>query len=342
MLTENKLRKIIRSMILQEMPQRNYIVYKKVPDETVEDYLEPGKYLTPEVSPRAGGPYKRRSPEELYNIYNKSTAKESLSYTFLNLDIHVDVVVQPVNNAGVNMFGPLYQYAGESKRSDRMSIMSVDDYLLFEENYPHFTDVYRQLSNTINKWIKSKFNDDNSCLFIVLGDSIKNQKDASGKVQWFSKTPWVLTHTLFHQASMLKGSFPEYEVAYNELKDLCEKLFPMKNRAELYPWLTFTTGNKRGNLDTKITEEDVPNELLVSFLRVVKYLGKTDIRDDVTLANKFFVTGTPVEMVDRMTQLIPYMKHVVNVFFDCMKGKIVFNLTENPDLTSADDADIYD
>ena len=39
--------------------------------------------------------------------------------------------------------------------------------------------------------------------------------------------------------------------------------------------------------------------------------------------------------------LIPYMKNVVNVFFECMKGNIIFNLTENPDLTSADDADIY-
>jgi len=342
MINESQLKRIIKKIILQEMPQRNYKQLPTLgPEYAAEKGLEP-------VSLRKGKVYKERSPLEFEKLLNnpKTDAvgyEKSLARSFANLDINVDVLVQPIDNSLMLYFDDMYtEFAGADPSSDRILIIPPEDYFDYISpnsgrseigyQFPHY---FKSLHNVITNWTKGKLNDGNSCLFVILGDSIKNQKsiypESKNKVQWFAKTPWVLTHTLFHQVSTVSHYYPEYEAAYTEYDDLCQEYFPTANYQDLYPWLTFTTGIKRNALDHKITKEDLPNELLVSFLRIIKYTGKTDTRNDLEIATKFFIPGTPIELINQVANLVPYMKNVINEMFDLWRGKIVFSITENPD-----------
>ncbi len=343
MLTENKLKKIIRNVILQEMPQR---IYKQLPALDAKFAIEQG--LNP-VSLQKGRVYKERSPQEFEKLLNNPKLDSGLGYekslakTFGNLDINVDVVVQPIDNSLILYFEDMYsEFSGGDATSDRVFIIPPEEYFDYVSPEtsqspigPDFPKFFKNIHKIITNWCNSgKLNDGNSCLFIILGDSIKNQKsiypESKGKTQWFAKTPWVLTHTLFHQLSTVNDYYPEYQTAYQEYEALCKSFFPTAAYVDLYPWLTFTAGNKRQVLDTKITKDDLSNELLVSFLRVIKYLGKTDVRDDVEIANKFFVPGVPQDIIDKMITLVPYMRNVINTMFDLWRGNIVVCVTENP------------
>jgi hypothetical protein len=331
MLNEYKIKKIIKK-ILSEMPLKNYTANPLITNDILDKYgIDP-------ISSKSSFSFNKRSPEELMNLThnNRYDYGKKLESTFINLDINVDVLVQPVDNAAVNFFDKLYSKFGKGDpRSDRLLIIKPRQYFSFIQRNVDFIKIFNFLDSQIKNWIE--LHTENDCLFVLIGDSIKNQKNSLGKVQWFTKTPWVLTHTLFHQESMLNDDFPEYRDAYIEYYLLCEKLFPNLKRRLLYPYLTFTTGNKRSQLDAKITETDLPNELLVSFLRVVKYLGITDERNDLEIAIKFFIDETPQEIIDKAKILVPYMKKVIDSMFDAWRGNIVFSVTENPDLVLDDD-----
>lgn len=331
MLNEYKIKKIIKK-ILNEMPLKNYRANPLISDDILDDYgIDP-------ISSKSSVNFNKRSTEDLMNLtHNKKyNYGKKLESSFLNLNINVDVIIQPVDNAAVNFFSDLYlEFGKNDPRSDRLLIITPEQYNYFIEENEDFVGIFNLLDKQINNWIKSHDIDD--CLFVLLGDTIKNKKNMQGDVQWFIKTPWVLTHTLFHQESTLSDDFPEYNRAYTEYSNLCEKLFPNIKRHTLYPYLTFTTGNKRGQLDFKITTTDLPNELLVSLLRIVKYLGVSDERDDLEIAKKFFVFDTPKEIIDKMVMLVPYMKKVIDTMFDAWRGNIIFSLTENPDLVINND-----
>ena len=331
MLNEEKIKKIIKK-ILNEMPLKNYKTNPLITNDILDDYgIDP-------ISSKSSINFNKRSTEDLMNLTHSKKYEygKKLESTFLNLDINVDVIVQPVDNAAVNFFRDLYlEFGKNDPRSDRLLIISPEQYYYFIESNSDFSGIFKLLDSQINKWIEN--HDENDCLFVLLGDSIKNQKSSKGKVQWFLKTPWILTHALFHQESMLSSDFPEYRDAYIEYSVLCEKLFPNINRHLLYPYLTFTAENKRNQLDFKITTSDLPNELLVSFLRVVKYLGVSDERNDLEIASKFFINDTPDEFINKAKTLVPYMKKVIDSMFDVWRGNIVFSVTENPDLVLDDD-----
>lgn len=331
MINESQLKRIIKKT-LQEMPMRSYTANPVISDQVLDDYD-----ITP-ISAKNSINFNKRSPEDLMNMTHnpKFNYAKKLQSTFANLDINVDVCVQPVDNAVVNFFGELYREFGKNRPdADRVLVISPDYYEMFlEEMRPEFSNIFRTLHRQIENWINS--HGDNDCLFVMLGDSIKSQKNAQNKVQWFTKTPWILTHTLFHQTSMLSDDFPEYRDAYISYEEKCNKIFPNLKRSVLYPYLTFTAGNKRNQLDVKITDTDLPNELLTSFLRVVKYLGVSDERDDLEIATRFFVPETPQAFIDKMVILVPYMKAVIDTMFDAWRGNIIFSLTENPDLPRLD------
>ncbi len=343
MITENKLKKIIQRVILLEMPQR---IYKQLPALDADFAIKKG--LSP-VSLQKGRVYKERSPQEFEKLLNNPKLDSGLGYekslakTFANLDINVDVIVQPIDNSLILYFEDMYtEFSGGDLTSDRIFIIPPDEYFNYvspetsqSDIGPDFPVFFKNIHKMITNWCNSdKLNDGNSCLFIILGDSIKNQKsiysESKGTIQWFAKTPWVLTHTLFHQVSTVNDYYPEYKIAYKEYEEICNSFFPNETYVDLYPWLTFTTGNKRQVLDAKITKGDLPNELLVSFLRVIKYLGKTDARNDVEIANMFCVSDTPQDIIDKILTLVPYMKNVINTMFDLWKGNIVVCVTENP------------
>lgn len=328
MINEKDLKKIIKR-ILKEMPQKSYITNPMVSYDTLEDYdIDP-------ISSRTSIAFNKRSPQELMNLTHseKYNYGQKLASSFLNNDIDVYTFVQPVDNAAVNYFEELYEFGIESPRSDRLLILTPEDYEYFIETRPDFTDIFSELNSQIENWINSSANNGNSCLFAILGDSIKNQKNPEGKVQWFTKTPWVLTHTLFHQVSTLSDRyFPLYAKAYEEYSLMCEQLFPDQKRHVLYPYLTFTAGNKRNQLDNKITPTDLPNELLVSFLRIVKFTGKNDTRSNLEFAKAFFMNDVPQDIIEKMTILVEYMKRVINEMFNIWRGNIVICVTENPSL----------
>ena len=327
MINESQLKRIIKKM-LQEMPMRSYTANPLIPNTVLDDFD-----ITP-VSAKTSISFNKRSPEDLMNMTHsaKFDYAKKLQSTFLNLDINVDVCVQPVDNAAVNFFRDLYEeFGNNSPKGDRVLIISPEEYVWFLESNPYFSDIFKVLNRQIEKWMSS--HGENDCLFVMLGDSIKSQKNKSGQVQWLTKTPWVLTHTLFHQTSMLTSDFPEYRDAYFAYQKFCEKLFPNLQRSVLYPYLTFTAGTKRNQLDHKVTDTDLPNELLTSFLRVIKYLGVSDTRNDLEIATKFFVPETPQEFIDKMMSLVPYMKAVIDTMFDAWRGNIVFSVTENPDIS---------
>ncbi len=204
-----------------------------------------------------------------------------------------------------------------------------------------------------DSYIDKSQGDKSECLFIVLGDSLENQTNSDGQIRFFAKTPWIVVHAMFNSISIhgmsikspnqrIRNLATQYVQRYTKFQNYVNSIWSsnveelrknskLKTYDSLYPYLKFTTGNKRANIDAKIAANDLENELLTAFLNYTGYSGTNDVRKNHELASRLLVDGTPeLLFFDFVNNIIPKMRKVIDIMFEMFKGNVVISVTENP------------